>query len=158
MKSEKRIFRKLKWLLGGGSLLIVLLVAGYGALEYWKGYEAARALAYRLDELDERQKRFAHSPQIDDCLQIVESVGFGLKEYSSAIDYGKRCLELPRPKERLDWLIHFWLANLYNRINDTRLAKEHLTSALQLDKNKMITENGWIESEGLGSIYRQSKP
>ena len=153
--------RKTKIIFGSGALIVVLLASGYGAFKwfrYSKEYERIRSVAFRLNELEERQKRFVDSPEIGDCLKIVEGVGFGLKEYSRAIEYGERCLKLSRPKEKLDWLIHFWLADFYNRTNDTGRAKEHLAIAVRLDKNKMITENGWIETEGLKAIYASIQP
>jgi len=144
------------WTFGGIVVAAALVAIGYGVNRYLKLSEEAYQFglnATGLAELPERQKRFAQSPDIGDCLWLVDRVGFLQKDYQNAIEYGKRCLELPRPQEKLDWLIHFWLADLYNRTNDIGHAKEHLAIAIKLDKKKMITENGWIETQGLGAVY-----
>ena len=148
------------WLIGftGAICLIVILYLRYGP--YSESLIEARKHALEIagvDDLPEIEKRFLSSPALTDCLWLVDKTGNVQKDYLKAIKYGNECLSLPGSDES-GWLINFWLASLYNKANDPANAKEHLVVALRTDTRQLIKNGGWIESEGLGSLYAEITP
>jgi tetratricopeptide (TPR) repeat protein len=116
-----------------------------------------RAKALGLDDLQVLQKQFAESPNFQDCVVILDRVGHILKQYDRSIEYGNRCLELPRESKDSDWLIHYWLADFYNKNSDVEHSMFHLRLALKLDAKNTILKNNWFSQSGLEGIYAKIK-
>ena len=110
-----------------------------------------------LDKLEVLKKNFSDNPNFQDCIAIFNHVGHVLKQYKRSIEYGNRCLGLPHQPEA-DWLIHYWLADFYNKNNDAEHSMLHLRLALKLNTKDTILKNNWISQSGLESIYAKIKP
>ena len=148
-KSRKVLF----WSIG---LFLLLLIGSYGVfswVNYSNAFDRMSTKVLGLDELEVLEKRFSDSPNFPDCFTILDRVGHTLKQYDRSIEYGKRCLELPRPVEKVDWIVHYWLAEFYNKKGDEKHSLIHLKLALQLDKNNIILTNDWLSQGGLNGIY-----
>ena len=135
--------------------LILLVVSGALVLYlYFEGKSLAER-GFGIDDLPLREARFKATPTIHDCIYLVDKYAFVLRDYEKAISYGQTCLTLERQSEVVDYLIHFWLADLYAKTGEVHKAKSHLQIALRLDQDKRIETSGWIESSGLQAVYEQ---
>ena len=139
------------------SVPIFLSITSIAIWSYFESRFFSRRLV-GLDKLDkelpEIESRFNATPEINDCGYLVE--GFYLKkEYWKAIGYAEKCLTLEKSSGTIDWLLHFHLAELYYKVNDLKQSRQHLKSALELDRENRIIKYGYIEKSGLGKIYSQ---
>ena len=120
--------------------------------------DRVRAQVLGLDDLQVLQRKFAENPNFQDCVVIFDRVGHILKQYGRSIEYGNRCLELPHESKNGDWLIHYWLAEFYNKNSDVEHSMFHLRLALKLDTKNTILKNNWLSQSGLEGIYAKIKP
>jgi len=133
-------------------VIIFLISAGaYLYLEAKSTYEKFLG----IEDLKEREENFLKNPTAKECAYLVDKFGFALKDYDKAIKYGEQCLTLDRPSELIDWLINYWLADLYNKTGDFNKAKSHLTLALKLDIENRIEDSKWFEQSELQKVYDQ---
>jgi hypothetical protein len=123
-----------------------------------KEMDRIRTKVQGSDELEVLQKNFSDNPNFSDCVVIFDRVGHVLKQYERSIEYGNRCLELPHQSKNGDWLIHYWLADFYNKNNDIEHSMFHLRLALKQDTKNTILENHWLSQSGLEGIYAKIKP
>jgi tetratricopeptide (TPR) repeat protein len=147
MTKRKKIFITLS------SVAIIFLISAgaYLYLEAKTTYEKFMG----IEDLKDREENFLKNPTAGECVILVDRFGFALKDYDKAIKYGEQCLTLDRPSELLDWLINYWLADLYNKTGDFNKAKSHLTAALKLDTENRIENSKWIEKSDLQKVYAQ---
>lgn len=117
--------------------------------------ESFRKRILGIDDLEEREERFLKNPMIGDGLYLIDRYACVLKDGHKAIKYAEQCLTLERQPECRDWLINFWLADLYNRTGDIDKSRSRLTAALKPDIGNRIENGGWIERYELQAIYEQ---
>ncbi len=147
MSKRKKIFITL-------SSIAILFLFSAGAYLYLEAKSFHEELL-GIEDLKEREENFLKNPTVKECAYLVDKFGFALKEYDKAIKYGEQCLTLDRPSESIDWLINYWLADLYNKTGDFNKAKFYLMTALKLDSENRIEESKWIEQSELQKVYDQ---
>lgn len=147
MSKRKKIFITLS------SIAIIFLISAgaYLYLEAKSTYEKFLG----IEDLKEREENFLKNPTAEECAYLVDKFGFALKDYVKAIKYGEQCLTLDRPSELVDWLINYWLADLYNKTGNFNKARSHLMAALKLDTENRIKNSKWIEKSDLQKVYDQ---
>jgi hypothetical protein len=129
-------------------LILIIIALFYIFNERQKWLEAT----YQIKELAKREETFNRTPNIHDCFFIV-SRNYGLENYNEVIYYGNKCIDLGISKSSCGRLIHFWMAASFNKIGEIQPAENHLITALELDKDKLIIKNNWIEKTGMTNIY-----
>lgn len=140
----------------------VIGVAAYEFYRRYKAYELVESVITHKNEilgikdLDERRARFSKSPTVEDCAFITDKLGYALNEPAEAIPIGEKCLTLPGV-ESVAYLLHFWLADYYNRLGRVDWAATHLEAALRVDAAGNILSNNWISQANLDKVYASSK-
>lgn len=145
MSKRKKIFITL-------SSIVIFFIISAGAYLYLEAKSTYEKFL-GTKGLKEREENFLKNPTAKECAYLVDKFGFALKEYDKAIKYGELCLTLDRPSESIDWLINYWLADLYNKTENLNKAEFYLITALKLDSENRIEDSKWIEQSGLQEVY-----
>ena len=135
------------------TIAIILIIAKMIKLE-----KQGKEIAYKtlgIDKLYEKEKIFKENPNFNDCFYVFEKYRF-FKKYEKASYYGERCLDLITDKESDKlFLIHLWLADVYNDLDNKNNALKNLRLAYRFDVDQHIDKNNWIEKLGLKPLAKK---
>ena len=81
----------------------------------------------------------------------------GKMDYKKALYFGNEAIKLGINDSPIGYLINYQLAAINKKIGDIDLARNHLKTALRLDKGQLITKNNWINRDNLADLFSKEE-
>jgi len=121
------------------------MIAGIIWIAYWIGfgiYEGKKVAQMYTLRIQQREDKFRNNPNLLDCLVLLDTYYWELRQYEKALYYGEYCIRLNVEGTRRGWYVHMLLADIYRKDNkNLEKACYHIRLGLEEAKRDNIDEN-----------------
>lgn len=152
-----RISKKTKIILSFFSLSLLFLV-GWGGYFYYQTH-------YKIiwEHQEKREKEFSKIEQSFKKNPTIKNAGIlmdyyhGKRNYEKALFFGNESIKLGVNDSPIGYLINYQLASIHKEVGDIDLARRHLKTALNLDKDQRIVSNNWMDRDNLANLLSKEE-
>lgn len=124
---------------------------------YYNDIDITEKKFFGIDNIENKEEDFNKEPTISLAFELMSKYKYFdlIKDDKKAIFYGKKAIELGANERNCGFLINAWLASLYHKKNNLKLACYYYNDAKSFLNKDMQVNDKIFEEEGLDSNFEK---